>query len=356
MRALALILLSFGTIAASVALAPIATMSRVLEEDLAGIAGDVTEALKGREPDAATRARMDRLWVTTRDRLDRLRADLELLTTALDTPSLVDAVEEVAKLVAPEALDAAEDLDAYHQEKVATRVGPLERKLHENVEGYPQAISGLRVLGRTLADERDGLAADLDRLDAALGPAARETTTKARERLATWSEALERRQARRDDPWGNPVWWLFAAGFVAMLGGIFLNRRIAAEEARRQAEKTRASGGEVRRYIDDISSRIQSLGDRAESLPADELHEELDQLIRGPLFDLTENRAVLETLLGIERYAMAMSTLASFERQVHRAWSALTDGYPAEARSCVTASLAFFGRFDEEVSEVVGRA
>ncbi len=376
MKAIAMLLLTIGTIASSIALAPIPRMTRLFEQDLTAVASQVTKGVAALK-DEALKKKAKELYKTTKllgmtpeRRMELTLVDLQTITERLgDRASMVEKVELAVKRaeatleVHAEIAKAATEDD---KKKLAPKLKKangaasqrfeiLERQLKENLDGaFPKDYADLHFVGKNTDDRRVALGADLEALGAILGPPGQPIIAQAKKSLATFDEQMKARKAADADRWGNPIWWLFALGCIAMFMGIALNRKLVRQAAEAEAAKVTEAGGDVGAYIHEITSSIGKLANTLDEVSDKDLHAELDRVIEGPLFDLIEGRVVLETVLGITDYAMAMSHLASAERGLNRAWCALTDEYPAEARVSVRTAHAALGRFTAQLGDRIG--
>lgn len=378
MKAIAMLLLALGTIASSIALAPIPRMTRLFEKDLTDISKAVTEGIEKLQ-DAETKRKAEALYPQNRflgmtevRRATLIRKDLDTLIERLGgRQSLADKVrlgiepvevmlaarQKIAKAVESAGTDAAarkkarEEATKAHQKDISPakqRLAIIERQLKENLDGrFPEDYQELHFIGKTTDDRREALGSDIVQLASALGEKGAPIIDQANRSLALFDDQMTARKAADADRWANPVWWLFALGFVGMVGGILMNRKLVAESAAAEAARAQGSGGDIRGHIGDVIRSVSRLAGRPDTIGDRELHAELDRVIGGPLFDLVEGRGVLQTILGIRDYAMAMSHLASAERGLNRAWCALTDEYPDEARRSVARANGALKRFME---------
>lgn len=132
------------------------------------------------------------------------------------------------------------------------------------------------------------------------------------ERLAVWFDAV--------GPW-------FVLAFLVTCAGALLSRRVQAEEARAAGEGDAQS---VQHALAAMRTRLDELGDDTETWS-----HSLGELLEEDIPRLLEQRERLIAERGLAWFAEVIGAFARFERNVARAWSALTDGSPAEARASV---------------------
>lgn len=133
----------------------------------------------------------------------------------------------------------------------------------------------------------------------------------------------------------------FALGLGLLVSGGLLVRR---------AEAARASGSGVGEGARDLGVQLRALRDALAGFERDLVtegpagHEAIRQQIGGlqqqevPL--LIEAGPRLRRARGVARMAEVMGPFAGAERAMNRAWSALTDGYPEEARRSLGRAVA----------------
>lgn len=124
--------------------------------------------------------------------------------------------------------------------------------------------------------------------------------------------------------------WLLGVGMVA--AGALLARRGGAQAAAAQA----ASGGaDFLQVVRALRAELPPLRLRLQGAPADdtapEVRAALDRLRLERIEPLVAARAALIQAHGVAAFTEYFSPFSAAERKLARAWSALTDGQPAEA-------------------------
>ena len=129
------------------------------------------------------------------------------------------------------------------------------------------------------------------------------------ERLSVWFDAV--------GPW-------FLVAFVLTCFGALTLRKLA-----NQPQAAGLDGhDDVERMLANMSQRLDELGDDTATWT-----HSLSELLDDEIPKLLEQRDRLIAQRGLGWFAEAIGTFARFERNVARAWSALVDGAPEEARS-----------------------
>jgi hypothetical protein len=137
-----------------------------------------------------------------------------------------------------------------------------------------------------------------------------------------------------------PMWEWFAVGIVlAVAGAVMLRRQIAASQAAGGDEGGIRDLGGLRRGLDGLVAQTEALG--AETDPA-ALKDGVEQVLMESLMPVVAARLMLAAAHGIETYAMVYTPLASGERCLNRAWSALVDGEPQFAGPQIKAARGHF--------------
>jgi len=138
------------------------------------------------------------------------------------------------------------------------------------------------------------------------------------------------------------AWWSvagveFAMSLAVMVVGVVLARR----HGERPTSAKPGGGGtaHARDGLERIVARVAQLPDVGAGT-TEALSEGLDEVLEKLVPDFLEWRSELIDELGLLDFARLMSPFASFERHAARAWSALTDDAPDEARASLDAARA----------------
>ena len=135
-----------------------------------------------------------------------------------------------------------------------------------------------------------------------------------------------------------PSWVVFGVGAVVATAGAVLLRVHAARTI---------GGGDGVGGIRDLASLRAGLDvieagivAAAASEGDEALKIAVEDAILERMIPVIEARMILAQAHGVEAYAKVFTPLASCERCLNRAWSAIVDGYPPEARDQMVAARA----------------
>ena len=141
----------------------------------------------------------------------------------------------------------------------------------------------------------------------------------------------------RIDAWGSVAGWPFAAGALLMVTGGIVARRAMARHAHEQA-----TGGEetadTHALLAQIEAAVAALPEEHPERDAQALRHQLDVLLDELIPEFLEVRQRHEIALGALGYAELSSAFASAERNLARAWSALTDEAWEEVPPCIASA------------------
>ncbi len=149
------------------------------------------------------------------------------------------------------------------------------------------------------------------------------------------------------DAYGGP----FLLGVLLIVAGAFVVRR--AERAGVRAGSVHDAGdvpSDLREGLERLLREVDALQEQMVGGGAEEaLKASLDRLRFERIEPLVEARLHYQRQLGLERFARAFGPFSSAERSLYRAWSALVDGVPEEARRAVETARE---RLREALSEL----
>ena len=129
-----------------------------------------------------------------------------------------------------------------------------------------------------------------------------------------------------------PMWGPFSAGIVlAVLGALLLRRQEAAGGSGPSADAAITDLASLGTALRAVTAQTAGLATLPEGEPG--LRDRVESLRLDHLLPVVEGRGFLARAHGIEVYAQVFTPLAGGERCLNRAWSALADGNPAEARA-----------------------
>lgn len=137
----------------------------------------------------------------------------------------------------------------------------------------------------------------------------------------------------------------FGFGFGVLLIGIgaFLARKQQAEEA-----ANGGSGGKldfpasVQRLVDGVGSLVEQAAATKMDDDAPALRAAIEKLHNDEIGPLVDGRGVFIAQHGIGRFAEYFGPFSAGERNLNRAWSALTDGHSVVATDALKASVRAF--------------
>ena len=165
-----------------------------------------------------------------------------------------------------------------------------------------------------------------------------------RERLMAWFQTAG-------------VGWL--VGVVLIIGGAVLARLQVAED---NAGTGTGSGGRVdfMATMAETQSRLRALQEMIAELPmdapADKARLAIDALGDDVLNPLVEGRGQLIARHGLAGFAEYFGPFSAGERNVNRAWSALTDGHSVVAREALENAVVAFESAEKQYGIVEGHA
>lgn len=84
---------------------------------------------------------------------------------------------------------------------------------------------------------------------------------------------------------------------------------------------------------------IKAIQDKIDSLNGEQVCEEVDKVLDQYVHPFTQRMSTFTDLLGKAKGAEILLIIAYAERMLNRVWSAASDGYPDEAKSCLADSL-----------------
>lgn len=172
------------------------------------------------------------------------------------------------------------------------------------------------------------------------------TQQAARLALAEGTEAAPPGPSVRMGEWFAEGGTLWIAGLVVLVAGGLLGRR---EQARAYAAGETGDGStDVAGTLDAMASAIDALeaalAGAADDADLPEARAELDRLRDEVVEPLVEGRGALMARDGIGRFASYFGPFSAAERNLARAWSALTDGHVPTARQALVAARAAVGQ------------
>ena len=146
--------------------------------------------------------------------------------------------------------------------------------------------------------------------------------------------------------WGSRAGLLFLLGLALLIAGGLLARRVEAAQLGESGSEGGAAGaGSLEAQLKEISNEIEALCATGATLLSEiggypgpnaqisTLQAKLSTLSAGPVAELGEQRRLLQHKLGLRAFATLFSELSGAERNLNRAWSALTDGHLGEAQA-----------------------
>lgn len=140
---------------------------------------------------------------------------------------------------------------------------------------------------------------------------------------------------------GGPMWALgvLLIGAGAWLARVDQSRRLAAPTAGQAEVDLPTAVREVLHAIDELHPVVQALPLDA---PSGALRERLDRLQDDLLTPVVDARGQLVARHGLSNFAMYFGAFSAGERNLARAWSALTDGHTPTAAAALRSSHTAF--------------
>ncbi len=156
----------------------------------------------------------------------------------------------------------------------------------------------------------------------------------------------------RIDQWarsGGPIWLLGV--LLVGAGAIMARRQIAAENAGTGTGEGSSDKVDFARTLAAARERITALRTDLQSLPMDtdapNARDELDKINLELLQPVVEQRGRFMARHGLAVFAEYFSPFAATERNLARAWSAITDGHSVVARDAIERALDSLSMADE---------
>jgi hypothetical protein len=146
----------------------------------------------------------------------------------------------------------------------------------------------------------------------------------------------------------------FVANVVVMALAVILMRRSYRARIAREVSGAGRGKFDFLAAAVTVLASLDSLADRPD-VSCGEIHDELDKLVDGPLFDFAEAREGLLAMHGFGEYARVVGEFSRGERAVNRAWSSAVDGYPEEARNSVKRARELFAELKDDLERLGGK-
>ncbi len=138
-----------------------------------------------------------------------------------------------------------------------------------------------------------------------------------------------------------PMWVPFGGGIaLAVVGALLLRREIAAAGGRGDGDDGIRDLTGLRQALHGVTAQTASLAALPEGQA--DLRVSLETLLMEQLLPVVDARSLLANAHGVEAYAKVFTPLAGGERCLNRAWSALADGHPREAKTQLARAQAHF--------------
>jgi hypothetical protein len=135
-------------------------------------------------------------------------------------------------------------------------------------------------------------------------------------------------------------WSLFTPALAVALAGVILFR-LHTYKTSGGLPETKEIDGDLENLLTAITQELSVLIARDNNLETEEVKEKIEK-IEMMIAEIVEKRNVFITHFGYETFSRIFVPLAQGERNLHRAWSALVDGYQEEIRrSLMEAEFSF---------------
>jgi hypothetical protein len=140
---------------------------------------------------------------------------------------------------------------------------------------------------------------------------------------------------------GGTAW---SAGLVLVVAGAWLARRdLRARQRQPRPGETRVSFTEgIEQVLTEIDALVPLVEALAMDAPSATVRERLDRLQDEILTPIVESRHALIVEHGLSDFAVYFGSFSAGERNLARAWSALTDGHTPTAASALHAARQAF--------------
>jgi hypothetical protein len=136
-----------------------------------------------------------------------------------------------------------------------------------------------------------------------------------------------------DDKWATIPWLWYGIAMGIGLVGIVLLRQTKRDDLADDA-KTEAEYSVVKQSLAELSTAVETLCQKSQSIPSDVLRF-IDDQCAEPLSDFADSRQAMVKRFGMTVYADVMTEFACAERYVNRTWSAAADGYIDEVNASI---------------------
>lgn len=137
-----------------------------------------------------------------------------------------------------------------------------------------------------------------------------------------------------------PIWPVFGVGIAMSVGGAVLLRRQAAGRVGDTEGDGITDVASLRAALTGVGEELEALAQR----PVDDaLKLALEAILLDKLMPAVEARGLLLQAHGVEAHARVFTPVATAERCLNRAWSALVDGVPEETSSELAKARAHLG-------------
>lgn len=134
--------------------------------------------------------------------------------------------------------------------------------------------------------------------------------------------------SQRMSDWIDVAGPMFTLGILMMVAGALMARRAGGASAGGAARQRVGFVDTCGRLREEIDQLIEAMGNDADPTT---LRAQLDGMQAELIDPLVEERAAMVKRHGLGTFAEYFGSFSGAERQLHRAWSALADGYPEVA-------------------------
>lgn len=135
-----------------------------------------------------------------------------------------------------------------------------------------------------------------------------------------------------EQPWQTVPWGLYAVSMVVGAVGVVFLRRSAQAEVQ-QTDRVRGEFETLTTSLANLRATVSELRSTLEGMSPHEIVNKIDEGCVESFADFADARNALVQRFGLHGFAQVMTSFASAERFVNRAWSAAADGYVHEASS-----------------------
>lgn len=143
-----------------------------------------------------------------------------------------------------------------------------------------------------------------------------------------------------------PMWIPFCISLIVIITGAILIRKSYIPEPKKDISEVKEDRGEIQENLEKIfnitSNLLSNIKEKEDKIYINNLKEEIDKLLTGPVLTFADKRQYMSNVLGLESFAEIFGSFANGERSLNRAWSALSDGDKNECQLSLESAYYYF--------------